>query len=75
MDPTKLLHIIDPKNCDNITLIEYIHSIGETILPMLLISKVNILLKQCQHKNLDRDIVIGITEICYANNNTALEFY
>ena len=42
MDPNKPLCMIDPENRDSITSIECIGSAGETIPPMLLVSRVNI---------------------------------
>lgn len=42
MDANKLFYIIDPKNCDYITLVKCISSVSETILLMLLIFGVNI---------------------------------
>ena len=42
MDPNKPLHIIDPENHDCMTSVGFIGSAGETIPPMLLISRVNI---------------------------------
>lgn len=70
IDPNKLLHIIDFDSCNYITSIECISFLEETIPPMLLISRVNILYKWCQHNDLDGDIVIGIIETGYANNDT-----
>ena len=45
MDPNKPFCMIDPENRDYIASVEYIGCAGETILPMLLISGVNILHK------------------------------
>ena len=73
IDPNKPFCIIDPNNHDYITSIECISSVGETILPILLVSKINNLYKWYHHNDLEGDIVIGTTEIGYANNNTALE--
>ena len=73
MNPNKPLHMIDPDNCNYITSVECISSAGETIPPMLLVSRVNILYKWYQHNNLEGDIVIGITETGYANDDTALK--
>ena len=67
--------MIDPENRDYITSVECsIGSAGETIPPMLLVSRVNILHKRCQHNDLDGDTVIGTTETGYANDDTALEW-
>ncbi len=74
MDPNKLLRMIDPDNRDYFTSVECIGSAGETILPILLVSGVNILYKWCQHNDLESDIVIGTTEPGYANDDTALEW-
>lgn len=65
--------MIDLENRNYITLIECISSASEIIPLMLLVSGVNILYKQCQHDNLDGDIVIDKTETSYANNDTAFE--
>lgn len=70
MDPNKPFCMIDPENRDYIASVEYIGCAGETILPMLLISGVNILHKQCQHNDLDDEIQIGTTETGYANDDT-----
>ena len=74
IDSNKSFHIIDPDNCDYITLVEYISSADETILPMLLVFGVKILYKWCQHNYLEGDIVIGITETSYTNDDTTLEW-
>lgn len=42
MDLNKSLQIMDLDNRDNIILVEYIGSASKTILPILLVSKVNI---------------------------------
>ena len=74
MDPNKSLCMIDPDNYDYITSIECIGSVGETIPPMLLVSGVNILYNWYQYNNLEGDIMIGITETDYVNDDTALEW-
>lgn len=66
--------MIDPKNCNYIILVEYIGSANKIIPPILLISKVNILHKWCQHNNLDGNIMISIIETGYTNNNTVLKW-
>lgn len=73
MDMNKSLYIINPENRDYITSIEYIVSADKTILPMLLIFRVNIFHKWYLHNDLDDNIVIGITKTSYTNNNTTLE--
>ena len=60
-------------NRNDIISIKYIGSAGETIPPMLLVSKVNILHKWCLHNDLDSNIVIGITETGYTNDDTAFK--
>ena len=65
IDANKPLRMIDPENRDYITSVECIGSAGETIPPMLLLSRVNILHKWCQHKDLGGGIVIGTTETGY----------
>lgn len=74
MDINKPFYIIDLKNHDYIISVQCISSAGETILPILLISGVNILYKWYQYNNLDGNIVIGIMETGYANNDIALEW-
>ena len=64
--------MIDLDNCDYITSVEYISSKDETILPMLLISKVNILHNWYQYNDLDNGNVIGTIKFGYANNNIIL---
>lgn len=71
IDLNKPFCMINPKNHDYIPLVEYIGFLSKTISPMLLVSRVNILQKLCQHNNLDSDIVIGTTETGYGNNDTA----
>ena len=66
--------MINPENRNYITSIECIGSIGKTVPPMLLVSGVNILHKWCHHNDLDGDIMIGITETGYVNDNTAFEW-
>lgn len=75
IDPNKLFHIIDSENCNYITLVKCISSADETIPPMLLVFEVHILHKWCQNNNLDIDIVIGITETNYANDDTVLKWF
>lgn len=65
--------MIDPKNCNYITFVECISSVGKTIWPILLISRINILYKGCQHNDLNSNIVINIMKTSYANNDNALE--
>lgn len=65
--------MIDPENHDYIPLVESIGSADETIPLMLLVSRVNILYKWCQYNDLNGDIVIGITETGYVNNDIALK--
>ena len=74
IDLNKPFYIINPKNCDYITLVNGISSADETISSMLMISKANILHKWCQHNNLDGDNLIDTTETGYANDNIALEW-
>ena len=74
MDPNKLLRMIDPENRDYIILVECIGSAGETIPPMLLISRVNIPHKWCQDNNLDGETLIGSTETGYGNDDTVLDW-
>ena len=74
MDPNKPLCMVDPNNRNYITSVRCIGSVGKIILPMLLVSGVNILYKWCQHNNFYGDIVIGTTETDYANDDTALEW-
>ena len=74
MDPNKPLRMIDLENRDYITSVEYIGSAGETIPPMLLISRVNILHKWCEDNNLDGETLIGTTETGYVNDNTELDW-
>lgn len=74
IDSNKLFYVINPENRDYNTLVKYISFAGKTIPPMLLVSKVNILHKRCQHNNLNSDIVIGITKTGYTNDNTALKW-
>lgn len=64
--------MIDLKNHDYIISIKYINSVGETILFMLLVFKVIILYKWCQYNDLNDNIIIGIIETSYANNDIAL---
>ncbi len=45
LDANKLSRMIDPDNCEYITSINCICSVGKTISPIFLISKVNILYK------------------------------
>ena len=73
MDPNKLLYMIDPDNCDYITSIKYIGFLEDIISSRLLIFKISILYKQCQHNDLNGNIVISITETSYINDNVALE--
>lgn len=73
MNTKKFFYIINLQNRDYITLVEYICSANMTISPILLVFRVNILQKKCQHNNLNSTIVIDLTETSYANNNTALE--
>lgn len=73
MDPNKSLCMIDSENHDYIISVEYIGSAGEIIPPILLVFRVNILHKQCQHNDLNSDIIIGITETGYINNDITLE--
>lgn len=73
IDLNKSLCMIDLENCNYITSVECIGFAGKTIPPILLISRVNILQKWYQHNDLDGDIMIGTTEIGYANNDTILE--
>ena len=61
------------KNRNYIILVKYISSVGKIISPILLISKVNILYKCCQHNDLDIDIVISTIETGYTNNNNMLK--
>lgn len=63
-------NLIDFQNRDYITSIKCIGSAGETILPLLVISEVNILYKWNQHNDLNGDIVIDKTKIDYANDET-----
>ncbi len=73
MESNKSLCMIDAENRDYIILVQCIDSADETILLILSISKVNILYKWCQHNDLYDNIVIGITETHYANNDISLE--
>ena len=66
--------MISPENNDYITLVEFIGSAGETIPPMLLISRVHILHKWCQNNNLDGETIIGTTGTGYANDDTLLDW-
>lgn len=63
--------MINIENCKYIIFVKYIDSVSELI---VLISKINILYKQCQHNNLDGNIIISTRETSYANNNTTLEW-
>lgn len=74
IDTNKPFCIIDLENHDYIISVQCISFVGETILPILLISRVNILYKWYQYNNLDDNIVIDIMETGYANNNIALEW-
>lgn len=73
MDSNKFLCMINLKNHNYITLIKCIGSVGETILPMLLIFEVNILYKWYQHNKWNNNIVISITKTGYAKNNIVLK--
>lgn len=64
---------MNPKNRNYIISIKCIGFASKTILPMLLVFRVNILNKWSQYKNLDNNIVISKTKTGYANNNTMLE--
>ncbi len=74
IDLNKLLQMINFENRDYITSVEFIDSVGKTIPPILLISKVNILHKWCQQNDLDDNIVICTTKTGYANNDNTLEW-
>lgn len=65
--------MINTDNRNYITSIKYINSASKTILPILLISKINILYNWCYHNNLEDNIVISITETSYANDDTILK--
>lgn len=65
--------MINSKNCDYITLVQCIGTANKTILPILLISRVNNLNKYCQQNDLDRNIIISITKTNYINNNGVLK--
>lgn len=65
--------MIDFENYYYITLVEYIGFMSKTILPIFLNFRVNILYKRYQYNDLDRDIVISITETSYVNNDIALK--
>lgn len=66
--------MIDFENCNYITSVEYIGSMGKTIPPMLLVSRVNILYKQYQYNDLGSNIIINIIETGYVNDDTVLEW-
>ncbi len=66
--------MIDLKNRNYINSVKCIGSIGKTILPILLISEVNILHKWCLYNDLNGHVVIGITITGYADD-TALELF
>ena len=66
--------MINLDNRDYISSVEYIGSTDEPIPPILLISRVNILYKWCQHNDLDSAIMIIKTKTGYANDDTALEW-
>lgn len=65
--------MIDLDNHNYIISIEYISSKDETILPMLLVSRVNILHNWYQYNDLDNGNIISTIEFGYANNNIILE--
>ena len=74
IDPNKPLRTIDPESREYITSAECISSAGETIPPMLLVSRVNILHKWCQKNDLNSKIRIGTTETGFTNDDTGLEW-
>lgn len=70
IDVNKHFCMIDLENHNYITSVEYIDFTSKTISLILLISRVNILYKWCQHNNLEDNVVINIMETGYANNDT-----
>lgn len=56
-----------------ITSVEYISSVGESILLILLIFRVNILQKSCLHNDLGQNIMIDKIETGYAHYKATLE--
>lgn len=70
----KSFQIIDLRNRNYITSIKYINSAGKNIPSMILVFGVNILYKQYQYNILDNNIIIGITEMGYTNNDTTLKW-
>ncbi len=74
IDLCKSPGIMKPEDRYYLTSVKCISSAGETILSILLIFKVNILYKWCKPKDLDGNIVIGITETVYVNNVTTVKW-
>lgn len=74
LDPNKPLRMTDPENRDYITSVECISSAGEAILPLVILSGVNILHKWCQHNDLDGDKLIGTSETGYSNGGLAIDW-
>lgn len=73
MNSNKLFYIIDPNNYDYIILVKCIVFLKETILLMILISRVNILHQLCKYDDLNKNIIIDITKTGYTNNDTIIK--
>ena len=74
LNVNKSLRMTDSDNRDYITSMKCISSTEHVISLLIIISKIHILHKWCEHNDLDDDILIEISESDYSNDDLAMNW-